>query len=302
VAATPCFAVDDDLRPSAPGLAESRSATVVYVAYRSPCLNLTWVPAGTDIVIVHNDRILDPAGYPTASHIVNRTNVGFGAAVNQAAARATGSRLILVNPDTCLQPGHWEALSHAMADEVVTVPLKQADGTPTSVVNPYPTLFSLVATGWRLGRTFDPRRRIRRKAGRLLGGYMRGHSHFLGTPSGSWPLADYWVSGAVLSIDRRRFLAVGGFDSRFFLYLEDADLCRRLAAAYPDMRGRIADTDAAIHDVGGSADRSVDLLYLNSVSTWLGSNQSWGSRIARLALAPRSWWLRRHRVAPVATP
>jgi GT2 family glycosyltransferase len=45
-----------------------------------------------------------------------------------------------------------------------------------------------------------------------------------------------WISGACLMTRREMFEQLGGLDESFFLYWEDADYCRRIAAA----GGRVA--------------------------------------------------------------
>jgi len=60
-----------------------------------------------------------------------------------------------------------------------------------------------------------------------------------------------WLSGACMLARREALDAVEGFDERFFLYWEDADLCRRLRA-----RGyhvRYVPGATAIHRVGQSS-------------------------------------------------
>jgi GT2 family glycosyltransferase len=60
-----------------------------------------------------------------------------------------------------------------------------------------------------------------------------------------------WVSGACMLARRDALDAVKGFDERFFLYWEDADLCRRLRAK--GYHVRYVPGASAIHRVGQSS-------------------------------------------------
>jgi GT2 family glycosyltransferase len=60
-----------------------------------------------------------------------------------------------------------------------------------------------------------------------------------------------WVSGACMLARRKALESVGGFDERYFLYWEDADLCRRLRANGYHVRHVPVAT--AIHRVGQSS-------------------------------------------------
>jgi GT2 family glycosyltransferase len=51
------------------------------------------------------------------------------------------------------------------------------------------------------------------------------------TIKGSDPLDVDWVSGACMVARRTAIDQVGGFDEKFFLYWEDADLCRKMRDA-----------------------------------------------------------------------
>lgn len=45
-----------------------------------------------------------------------------------------------------------------------------------------------------------------------------------------------WLAGMFVVFSRTGFLKVGGFDERFFMYLEDVDICRRIRAANLEIR------------------------------------------------------------------
>jgi N-acetylglucosaminyl-diphospho-decaprenol L-rhamnosyltransferase len=235
-------------------------STAVFVSFASPALDLDWIPDDADVVVVHNDASLDRASIGRAGvvHVDAGSNVGFGAAVNLALPHVTTARVVLCNPDIVLTAQHWDALSNAAADDVLTIPLLDEQQLPTSVTSRYPTPVSHLASGYRLGR-FAPRGGwTRTTATRVLGSWGRAHEESLRTPVGTWPLAERWVSGAVFSVDTARLREVGGFDERYFLYYEDVDLCCRLARRYPTARAVVADVPPGVHRVGGSAPEQAD--------------------------------------------
>jgi GT2 family glycosyltransferase len=68
--------------------------------------------------------------------------------------------------------------------------------------------------------------------------------------------APAFLSGCCLAVRRSAFVAVGGFDERFFMYGEDVDLCWKLRAL-----GRVVRVDEARfeHDMSHSRRRFVSL-------------------------------------------
>lgn len=60
-----------------------------------------------------------------------------------------------------------------------------------------------------------------------------------------------WLSGACMLARRDALEQVDGFDERYFLYWEDADLCRRLRAIGYEVR--YVPVATAIHQVGQSS-------------------------------------------------
>lgn len=232
------------------------SLTAVIVVYGVDELDLRALPPETPVVLVHNDdqlsddRIL-PAPIHSIEHVRGHGNVGFGPGANLGMDLVRSERVVFCNPDASLCPEHWEAIANASSTEVVSVPMIDGDGRPASVVNAYPTPFSLLLTGFHVGRLAGRGTRTRAALVRVLGRWGRMHSR--SARPGQRPLSEGWCSGAIFSVDAERFRSVGGFDEQYFLYFEDVDLCRRLADRYPEMTVRVASVAPAHHAVGGSA-------------------------------------------------
>lgn len=181
------------------------------------------------------------------NHLIrNALNKGFGAAVNQGVAAAPDAAFVLLlNPDCVLSAGAVETLR----DELVAHPecaiaaprILDEDGSVQGSVRGDPTMMTgLFGRTTILSRWFPntPLARRNVQAGAITESESR--------------TAD-WVSGACMLVRLNAFEAVGGFDERYFLYWEDADLCRRLRARHRTIRYV---PRATIVHVGGGSSRT----------------------------------------------
>lgn len=253
---------DDAALRTAGDVSPAARTTVVVILYGNAVLDLSWVPAGVPVVLVHNDASLAElsCGSASVTHVRPSRNVGFGQGVNLALRQVHTTRVLLLNPDTNLSAAHWRLLDDGGPDDVITLPQQDGMRVPGSVLNVYPTPGLLLAQAWRLGRWLPRGGRGRRLAARCLGPGGRAHVAFMSAqpePEVVVPLRDYWVSGSLMSLDVERLRSVDGFSSRFFLYYEDVDLCARLAERFPSMRVRLRSAAGpALHAVGASAARA----------------------------------------------
>lgn len=73
--------------------------------------------------------------------------------------------------------------------------------------------------------------------------------------SGSGLISVDWVAGMFVAFPRSAYEAVGGFDTRYFMYMEDADICRRLQrCGY----GVVVDcSSSVVHDARRASRRSL---------------------------------------------
>jgi hypothetical protein len=277
-------------------------ATAITVAYRTTSLAVGWVPEDAPIVVVHNDHELDNANvaHLDVLHIGDGVNIGFGAAVNHALAHVRTERTVLFNPDTVLEPAHWDALSEGGPHELVVLPLVDNDGHLTSMVNRYPTPASALLTALRVGRWLPRHHALHRTLLPLLGRWGRDHADSLTSTdgSGSWPASTHWACAAACSYPTELLRAVGGFDPDYFLYLEDVDVTRRMAAADPALRIVQPDVSPGRHAVSASS-RDADtrcranLEQARSAARYASGEQGYTWKVVAATASAVAAWRRR---------
>jgi hypothetical protein len=182
---------------------------------------------------------------PRITLLRNDRNVGFGQAVNQGVAASRGPLLLFLNPDARLLPGAVARMARELHDHencaVIGPAVVNDDGTIQGSGRGDPDMLTGLfgRTTW-LTRLF-PRSALARRNVVLEADPARGESS----------VEVDWVSGACMLVRRAAFEEAGGFDERFFLYWEDADLCRRLRGA--GWRTRYMPGAQVAHTVGRSS-------------------------------------------------
>lgn len=152
----------------------------------------------------------------------SKSNLGFARAVNDGSQDADGDLLLLFNPDARLAPGGLAELIRARDHNEAAGMYGPAVLFPDGRVNPttaraFPTLWSMACHALMLSYLFPDVAAFNTERYPRWDRRSKLHVEIL--------------SGVCLLIDRRLWDRLGGFDDRFWLYGEDADLCRRAADA-----------------------------------------------------------------------
>ncbi|MEO1323420.1 MAG: glycosyltransferase family 2 protein [Pseudomonadota bacterium] len=145
----------------------------------------------------------------TVRFVSGHGNIGFGAGVNLGVASAKGQQVLVINPDAVLRRGSVDSLQKVA---------------------------STLDTPWIVGgRVFDLYGREERGPRRQELTLWRATTSILGwntwtletTPVPSAAVDMPVISGAFFLTSKVSMERLDGFDERYFLHVEDVDLCRR---------------------------------------------------------------------------
>jgi N-acetylglucosaminyl-diphospho-decaprenol L-rhamnosyltransferase len=188
-------------------------------------------------------------------------NLGYGRAANDG-VRLTNARYVLIcNADIVLEAEALSLLRNVIDSRddlaVVGPRLVSPDGVPYPSARAFPSFTT--AAGHAVVGLFHPdnpwTRRYRMAEGSNLFEGLRAEEDV------------DWVSGACFLARREAFDSVGGFDERYFMYVEDLDLCWRLHRA--GWAVRFVPSARVVHDQGSSTRRRpLRMLAAHHRSTW----------------------------------
>lgn len=268
----------------------SRRVAAVVVFFRTPeclgaCLDAlrAQTMAPEEIVVVDNSSALDghlerPSAGEDYRWVRAASNLGFAAACNLGARVSQSDYLLFLNADVVLGTEAcarlWGAADSLSRVDVVGPRIRASDGTIELSARAFPRIVTGI-----LGRSSMLTRILK---------------VFSITPPGvSLALGESrrvdWVSGACMFVRRSAFQEIGGFDEGYWMYWEDADICRRLRDRGSGVM--LCVEAQAEHHTGSSGrdERTIEAFHLSAARYYeqhLAMTQL-GARFARLILVTR---------------
>jgi N-acetylglucosaminyl-diphospho-decaprenol L-rhamnosyltransferase len=203
--------------------------SAVTVNYRSwpytlRCMDSLYATGYEDfeVVVVDNDQEPPPEMPHPVRLIRNPENVGFARACNQGMEASGGENVLFINPDTVVEGDFFESLGRFLDENpgagVAGPKIVGFEGdVQLTARRELSFLSGILGRTSLLTRLFPKNPLVKRlfpAAEKLTG-----------------PTAVDWIAGTCMAVRRRTLEEIGGMDERFFMYFEDADLCRRAREA-----------------------------------------------------------------------
>jgi N-acetylglucosaminyl-diphospho-decaprenol L-rhamnosyltransferase len=181
--------------------------------------------------------------HPDVAVIAPHANLGYARGANLGVAATRAPTVLVCNADTRIERGSARAVLDAFAadDELAVV--------GPHIVNPdgstYPSARSAPGTGVAVGHAL---------LGRVAPGNRFTRAYRQTDADPDRPRDVDWVSGAALWFRRDALDRIGGWDERYFMFLEDVDVCRSIKDAGGGIRYEPA--ASVTHVVGASRKRA----------------------------------------------
>ncbi len=204
----------------------------------------------SEVIVVDNASDDDSVAaverdFPAVKVISLSDNIGYGGANNRGAEQAAGEYLLFLNNDTSVSEGAVRKLlsiaknhpEYGIVAPVILYPDKSLQLSWGKDLHLHTEVFlKFLAERWY-------RLRFKRKKGQASRNVD-------------------WVSGACFVIARSLYREVGGFDERYFLYVEDADLGKRMRRL--NKKIHLASEARIVHHLGKSVSKVPGLALLEA--------------------------------------
>lgn len=197
-----------------------------------------------------------PEDFPSFSsdRVILKRNIqpkGFGANHNAAFNLSKSDAFCVLNPDIVFEANPFPVLLNVLNDfsvGVVAPLVLSADRYPEDSMRCFITPISMAKRITRL------------------------HSGAYPVKNGENDVFPDWVAGMFMLFQANAYAEVGGFDERYFMYCEDADICTRIWHAGYKVVGRLS--ASVIHNAQRASHRSFTHLswHLRSVARYFVSH------------------------------
>ena len=180
---------------------------------------------GLEIIVVDSasgdgsvDMLQDK--YPTAQVLPQSGNLGFSRCNNIGLRQARGRHILLLNPDTEVQPETLAKLVDYLdanpAVGIIGPHTLNSDGSHQSTRRRFPTLLTgIFESSWLAA--FAP-------------AHIESDYRMLGTDDHAILDCD-WAQGSALMLRREVYAQIGGLDEGYTMYSEEMDFCKRAKSA-----------------------------------------------------------------------
>lgn len=152
--------------------------------------------------------------YPEVVYVKTERNLGFGGGHNYVLSRLDSRFHAIVNPDIILTEDSFSVLLEYMQDETIGMAVPRMTDEEGALQAVYRREITVKDMGIRM----------------FLSSCFRKRQawHTMQEMDYERPFRVPFAQGSFLFIRTELFQKLGGFDERYFMYMEDADLCRQV--------------------------------------------------------------------------